>query len=249
MTEPRAGRRLHVLNAVKDGWTAFRQAPWPFVLFALLYGVLAMLFQQLPEFLLNLASNPSASAAVISLIVSMVGSILISLWGSMGLIRGAWKALDGQKPAFSDMTRWDGDAAGRLFINQIVLFILGLIIGGVCIALMVGFSQANEVLGFIPFITAAVVFIYLMVNQHFLMFLALLQDESPLSNLGRGREVVDPSWGWVLLLLIVEFAIVIIGAVLCGVGLLTAFPLTLCVSTAAYRQLFDDTDNTGFLAE
>ena len=248
MTEPRAGRRLHVLNAVKDGWTAFRQAPWPFVLFALLYGVLAMLFQQLPEFLLNLASNPSASAAVISLIVSMVGSILISLWGSMGLIRGAWKALDGEKPAFADMTRWDGDAAGRLFINQIVLIILGLIIGGVSIALMVALSPANEVLGFIPFITAAVMFIYLMVNQTFLPFLALLQDESPLSNLGRGRDVVDPSWGWVLLLLITEMVILLIGALLFGVGLLAAFPLVLCVSTAAYRQLFDDTDNTAFLA-
>ena len=61
--------------------------------------------------------------------------------------------------------------------------------------------------------------------------------------------MVDPSWGWVLLLLIVEIAIIIIGAVLCGVGLLAAFPVTLCVSTAAYRQLFDDTDNNGFLAE
>ena len=43
--------------------------------------------------------------------------------------------------------------------------------------------------------------------------------------------------------------ILLIGALLFGVGLLAAFPLVLCVSTAAYRQLFDDTDNTGFLAE
>ena len=91
-------------------------------------------------------------------------------------------------------------------------------------------------------------FIYLMVNQTFLPFLALLQDESPLSNLGRGRDVVDPSWGWVLLLLITEMVILLIGALLFGVGLLAAFPLVLCVSTAAYRQLFDDTDNTAFLA-
>ena len=163
------------------------------MLFALLYGVLATLFQQLPEFLLKRTSNPSPSAAVVSLIVSMVGSILISLWGAMGLIRDAWKALDGQKPAFSDMTHWDGDAAGRLFINQIVPIILGLIIGGICTALMVGLSQENGVLGLNPFITAAVVFIYFMVNQTFRPFLALLPDESPINNLGRGRELVDPS--------------------------------------------------------
>ena len=51
MTETPAGKRLHVLKAVEDGWGAFTRAPWPFVLFALLYGVLAMLFQLLPEFL------------------------------------------------------------------------------------------------------------------------------------------------------------------------------------------------------
>ena len=164
----------------------------------------------------------------------------------MGLIRDAWKALDGQKPAFSDMTRWDGDAAGRLFINQIVPIILGLIIGGICTALMVGLSQENGVLGLIPFITAAVVSIYLMVNQTFLPFLVLLPDESPINNPGRGRELVNPSKGLVLLL-IVEMAILLLGAVLCGVGPLAAFPVTLCVSTTAYRQLFGDTDNTAFL--
>ncbi len=248
MSETPAGNRLHVLKAVEDGWTAFSKAPWPFVLFALLYLLLATLFQQLPDFLLNLSSNPSAAAAVISLIVSMVGGILISLWGTMGLIRGAWKALDGEKPSLAEMTRWDGDAAGRLFINQIVLFILVLIIGGISMVLMVLLSQVNEVLGFIPFITAAVVFIYLMVNQTFLPFIALLQDESPLSNIARGRNVLDPCWGWVLLLLIVEMAILLTGALLCGVGLLAAFPVMLCVSTAAFRQLFGDTDNTGFLA-
>ena len=68
----------------------------------------------------------------------------------MGLIRGAWKALDGKDLGFSTMTRWDGDAAGRLFINQIVLIILGLMISGISLALMVALSQANEVLGFIP---------------------------------------------------------------------------------------------------
>ena len=101
MSETPAGNRLHVLKAVEDGWTAFSKAPWPFVLFALLYLLLATLFQQLPDFLLNLSSNPSAAAAVISLIVSMVGGILISLWGTMGLIRGAWKALDGEKPSLA----------------------------------------------------------------------------------------------------------------------------------------------------
>jgi uncharacterized membrane protein len=51
----------------------------------------------------------------------------------------------------------------------------------------------------------------------------------------------------VLLLVVVQSAILLAGALLCGVGLLAAAPLSLCVATAAYRQLFDAEDRTGLL--
>jgi uncharacterized membrane protein len=53
----------------------------------------------------------------------------------------------------------------------------------------------------------------------------------------------------VLLLVIVQSAILLAGALLCGVGLLAAAPLSLCVATAAYRQLFGSEDRTGLLGD
>ncbi len=52
----------------------------------------------------------------------------------------------------------------------------------------------------------------------------------------------------VVLLGVVQFAILLVGALLCGVGLLAAAPLVLCVATAAYRQLFGSNDHTGLLS-
>jgi uncharacterized membrane protein len=60
--------------------------------------------------------------------------------------------------------------------------------------------------------------------------------------------VVDPSWWWVVLLLIVDAVILVIGTLLCGVGLLVAAPVVACITTAAYRQLFGCEDQTGLLS-
>jgi uncharacterized membrane protein len=60
--------------------------------------------------------------------------------------------------------------------------------------------------------------------------------------------VVDQQWWMVLLLVIVQSAIVLAGALLCGVGVLAAAPVSVCVATAAYRQLFGSDDRTGLLA-
>ena len=49
-------------------------------------------------------------------------------------------------------------------------------------------------------------------------------------------------------MLIVESLILLIGLLLCGVGLLAASPVVFCVSTAAYRQLFGNKDTTGFVS-
>ena len=52
---------------------------------------------------------------------------------------------------------------------------------------------------------------------------------------------------WVVLLLIVDAVIIVIGTLLCGVGLLAAAPIVACITTAAYRQLFGTTDHTSLL--
>ena len=244
MSDSSGSNRLQVMRAVEDGWKAFSRSPWPFVLFTLLAGVLSMLFQAIA----NAASSDSFGAgAAIATIISVVGSTVVSLWAVSGLIRGAWRALDGQAPGFSDLASWDGGAAGRLFINQFVLGVLFFLILLITFVVAGGLAQISQGLIVIPGIAAALVFLYLGINQKFLPWIALLQKGNPIDTIQRGRAGVDPSWWWLLLLLIVESLILLVGLLLCGVGLLAAAPVVICISTAAYRQLFGTDDAREFL--
>ena len=235
MQDPSGGSSLKVIEAVKQGWQAFTRAPLVFIGFTLLAGVLS--------------SVCSLIQGQVGPVVGLILSVLVSLWSTTGLVRGAWSALSGGKPAMGTFTRWDGPASWRLFRN-------GLALGGLMLAiLMVGAlvgvaaAQLNQILAVLPFLAAFTLLIYLAVNQKFMAQIALLEGREPIDSITRGRTLLDPQWGSVLLLALVEFAIVLVGLLACFVGLLVAVPVVLCTSTAAYRQVFGSEDLTGLLAE
>ena len=114
------GSSLQVLKAVEDGWNAFCTAPWSFLLFQILVGVVTLPF-------IGIAALGGTRIAAVKevawlhpvlgyllLVVGLIGYIIVVLWGIVGLIRGAWTALDGQKPAFAVFTRWDQTSSWRL---------------------------------------------------------------------------------------------------------------------------------------
>ena len=251
MSDTPGNSRLHVLQAIEDGWSGFTKAPVPFVLFTLLSGGLGLIFQVISHTAALRSSTDTSfnGVTMLLMIIAVVGSTVISLWAVTGLIRGAWKSLSGHQPTFGDLTGWDGPAAGRLFVNQLVLAVILAVIAFLALALGTGLFQINQALAVIPALVAGIIFIYLGVNQKFLPLIAILEDGNPLQNIQRGRRVVDPSWFWMLLLLIVEVMILGIGLLLNGVGLLVASPLVICISTAAYRQLFGHNDQTGFISK
>ncbi len=239
---------LRILQAVSDGWQAFCRAPWPFVLFTLLTSALSLVFNLLSNLdALPEALQPSMAVQLAALVVGVIGQVVVSLWGSVGLIRGAWTALAGQRPSWRTFSRWDGGAAGRLLVRQLTyaLLILGVVV--VAIALAAGMALLQRWLVVIPALAALVVLTYLAVNQTFLPWVALLEGPDPIETLQRGRATVDPQWWWVVLLGLIQTGILLIGLLLCGVGLLAAAPVALCVATAAYRQLFGTDDRTGLL--
>lgn len=248
VTTPGSPGRLQILLAVQEGWNAFCRAPWPFMLFTLVTGALSLLFQSLASLdSLPEAIQPPAPVQLLGALLGTVGSVIVSLWGTVGLLRGAWTALEGGRPDWATFTRWDSGAAGRLLLRQLVLGALILVLIIVASLLALGFSQVASALAAIPALVGFAALIYLMVNQTFLPWLALLEGDGPLATLQQGRRVVDPQWWRVLLLALVQGAIVLAGALLCGVGLLAAAPLSLCVASAAYRQLFGAEDRTGLL--
>jgi hypothetical protein len=234
---------------VRDGWAAFCRAPWPFVLFTLISGGLALAFQALANLdALPEANRPATGLIVVATLVGTVGNLLVTLWGTVGMIRGAWTALAGGRPTLGAFCRWDGGAAGRLLLRQLLFALLIFAILLPAALLMFGFSQLQPVLAALPALVALIVLFYLAVGQTFLPWIALLGGQGPMATLQRGRQVVDQQWWMVLLLVIVQSAIVLAGALLCGVGLLAAAPVSVCVATAAYRQLFGSDDRTGLLS-
>jgi uncharacterized membrane protein len=245
--------RLEVLRAVEEGWQAFCRAPWSFLLFQVLALVVGAPFALLAAGgLLRLTSAEPAflppPAAGAALVVGVLGYAVVALWGLTGLVRGAWLCLEGQRPPFRSFSRWDGAAAGRLLLS---LLLLVLVVVAAALAAAVagsGLGQLNAVLAGLPLLLFAAAYIWFLVTQKFLVQRSLLGSRQPQEALRAGVAVVNPSWWAVLWLAIVETVMLAIAMLFNYGGLFVILPVTICVSTAAYRQLFGAQDLTGLIS-
>lgn len=251
---PSGSGRLQVLHAVEEGWGAFCRAPWAFLLFQALAGLVVLPFvlltavgaARLAELEELMGIHPVG--AWIGLIAGVVGYVIVALWTLVGLTRGAWIALEGRKPVFADFTRWDRSAAARLLGSLILLAVVAAVAGLIASLVGTGLGRLNQALVAIPMIAVAIFYLWLVITQKFLVQVALLGNRRPADSLRSGVNVVNPSWGMVLWLAVVEAVLNAIGALFHYGGLLVAIPVILCISTAAYRQLFGAQDRTGLLS-
>ena len=246
-------RRLNVLQAVEEGWAAFCRAPWAFLLFEALSAVILLPFAalsavggaRLAEVNELMVVHPVG--AWMALIVGVIGYVIVALWTVVGLTRGAWLSLEGRKPCFADFTRWDRPASARLLGSAILLAILVAVAWAIAALIGAGLGKLNEALTVIPIVVVAIFFIWLLVTQKFLIQVSLFGTPKATATIGAGIKGVNPSWWMVLWLGIVEGVIHSIAALFSYGGLLVVVPVVLCISTAAYRQLFGSEDRTGLL--
>ncbi len=121
MSDITENSRLHVLQAIEEGWNAFAKAPWTFLLFQALVAVIALPFAALAGLsgarLAAVEGIPEIhpAGAAFLLVVGLVGYVIVVLWGVVGIVRGAWSSLEGQKPSFSTFVRWDGEQLATLY--------------------------------------------------------------------------------------------------------------------------------------
>ena len=246
--------KLQVLRAIEDGWQAFCRAPWPFLLFQVLALVVAAPFAGLAVAgLLRLSGSEPLFlhpiAAGLAAVVGVVGYVLVALWGLVGLVRGAWLSLEGQRPVFRTFSRWDGAAGGRLLLATVLLVVVAGVAGVIATLLSSGLGRLNAALASLPLLVFAVAYVWFLLTQKFLIQLSLLGARRPLETLQAGIEGVNPSWWVVLWLAIVETVIHGIALLFSYGGLFVVLPLMICISTAAYRQLFGSQDHTGLMRE
>jgi hypothetical protein len=256
---PRRAPRLDVGDAIHEGWLAFSHSPWPFVAFSVAITLLQLLFQPLQS---RIGSGDVLSVRPLDWIlylVGMAGSIGVSLWGAVGLVRGAWQALEGEPVTLELLARWDGAAIGRVLRAWLLLV---LVIGGPLLAILLLLGGPIALFGWLgdrsaglgrELLTLAgllfgvlllvllglllVATIYLSINQKLLVQITLLEKAGPLGAVQRGRRLIDPHWPLMLLLAVVEGVLMLLGILACFVGFFVAWPVVVCISTAAYRQL------------
>jgi uncharacterized membrane protein len=255
----RQGPRLNFGDALQEGWRAFSRSPGPFVGFPLVVVALQFLIQPLQS---RISSGGVASGDPLDWLLYLIGltaNLLLNLWCAIGLVRGAGSALQGGHPSLGQLMRWDGEVFGRLLrawlllaaVVLVPLIGLLLLVGGPLALLsvyadqLVPFSRTLvEVLG----LSLAVVFalllgvlllgvIYLAINQSFLTQIVLFERAGSRTAVQRGRALVDPSWLMVLLLTLIGGLLMLLGLLACLVGAFVAWPLVVCIATAAYRQL------------
>ena len=113
-------------TALQDGWTTFRRTPWTFVFFALFTFVLSTVVDWLPG------------------LAGIVVSALVDLWATVGLIRGAWLGLNGERPSFGDLIKIDVPSLWRLFSRQFLLTVLLGVISTSAVILAVTAADAGE---------------------------------------------------------------------------------------------------------
>ena len=115
-------KRLNIGDAVHDGWTAFCRAPWSFVFFALLLTGVQILLQPLQEQVLRGARGETLGVLDwLLFLVAFTASLAVSCWGNVGMVRGAWRALAGERPTLGSLLRWDGPGFRRVFMAWIAL--------------------------------------------------------------------------------------------------------------------------------
>jgi hypothetical protein len=258
--------RLDVGAALREGWRAFLRAPWVLVGFLLVAMVLGLGLA-----LIENALSPPPGALppprTPGLLLCQLASWALSLWTVVGLVRGAWIALEGRRPSFGELLRWDGAAIGRVLLASLLLTLILALIAlpllGVMATAVDRMVDIDFPLGgppvlrsFLPTPGAVLqltlaallllaVFTYAQVNQHFLVQLASLRGTGALGSLRAGRAVVDPQWWPTLGLVALESLLLLAGSLALLLGLFVAVPLVFCVSTAAYRQLFGGEPHAG----
>ena len=264
MTTPSGLRapRLNLGDAIHDGWLAFSRSPWAFGAFSLLVILAQLLCQPLQS---RIGTGNQLSTHPLDWLlyaVGLIASVIAYLWGAVGMVHGAWEALAGGRPGLPRLMRWDGPSMARVVkaLLLVALLLLGpmvailLLVGGP----MLGLAWLAERPGLIPFsliqlssLTLAVVLLvlvgllgvaafYLSVNQKFLVQIALLEGLGPVAVVARGRRLIDPHWPLMLLLSVVEALLLLLGILACFVGLFVAWPVVVCITTAAYRQLLGE---------
>jgi len=237
---PIADEPIAIRQALEEGWRGFQGHAGVLMGFTAMLGslnLLSWLAYRSSGGLLERGLPQATASALVLASGALLAFFLTGFWLLVGLLKGAERALDGQRPSLQPLLRCDGSAIARLAWSLLLLLLL------LALTLQAGEASSWVLtlllprLSALPLWAAWAVVIYGVVDQVLLLPIAVLGDQAGLSAFRSGRRATDPHWLQALGLLLVVGLILLAGFLLL-VALVAALPWALCTLTAAYRQLF-----------
>jgi uncharacterized membrane protein len=151
----------------------------------------------------------------LSIAVMVIGYTLIFLvavFMTAGLVTGSLDIADGKPVGIASF--FQPRNLGRVFLTALLIAVATWI-GSLCII-------GGVIVGFIA---------------QFAIAFVVDRSLSPVESIKASFETIRSNFGGALLSWLVQYAIVVVGAFVCGIGLLVAFPLALLIQVYTYRKL------------
>lgn len=229
-----------VLQTLQDGWSAFRRASFRLVGFALLMLALLALARSVSQWPPPVdGALPLLGWRAIQLAAHAIALLLV-LWGSTSLLRGASAAVDGRRPGLGLLLWPDAAACRQLVLAALLvtgLLLLALLPLYALIGLSGRFAPASD-----PLTTLLVALLPLLPALLLLPFLplgpVLARERMPLMEaVLRSVRLSGGHRGATLVLAAVQLALLLIGSLHPALLVGLALPLATCLGCAGERRL------------
>ncbi|HEY6532456.1 MAG TPA: hypothetical protein VIY72_09140 [Acidimicrobiales bacterium] len=176
--------------------------------------IVAILFIWVATIVLTVIGIPIGRGGLIVQLIWNIVVVVVSAVLSMGIVRMALAVVNGQTLEMSMAV-----PGGPMLVSYAIT--------GILVGLMIG---VGLVFCIIPGLIAAAFFL-------FAHFAVLDENLQPGDAIKRSIELVKPQFGSVFGFMIVAFLINLVGAILCGLGLLVTWPLTIVAGAYIYKGL------------
>ncbi len=226
-----APAQFNIGEAVSWAWNKFTKNPVALIVSLLIYlvviGVLAAVAGVLPAALGqststtytdaygNTVSGTAITLGAASYAVMAIGYVLLfiaAIFMAAAILTGALDIADGKPVSIGSFFKPRN--LGPVFLTA-VLVGLGTGIGSLCIV-------------------GGIIFAFI---AQFAIAFAIDRSLSPIDSIKASYATVKSNFGGALLSFLVQYAIILVGELLCGVGLLVAMPVALLIQVYTYRKL------------
>lgn len=226
---PAAGKPFSVGDAFGYGWKKFTENLAPILIAMLVFALIGLVLAGLQTLIQGLTSPETtvisgengfvvtqSGGGLAAALISIVFSLISFIWGYIvqaAFARGGLALTEGRALELSELLTFN--KLGRIIVAGILLSILTFI-------------------GFLLCIIPGIIIAFL---GAFFVYFILDQDLGAWDSIKASFSFVKDNVGEILLLFILSFIAILVGALLCGIGLLVAVPVVVLAHTYAYKVL------------